>query len=354
MKIEMLESLGCSYLRHVKGCWIVQPNWKASDTWPKVKSTDRLHGLFQDMKARFDGNGNDVFKGTKNVEQLLKQAEIDAIGLDFSGDIHALEVAFHEAGLNYVGQGGTRGRVLKKLLRSYLVLQAFGLGGRVHVYFVSPRVNPATASELDEVFAGLRIAYPDIDWRLYMNESFATEILDRTLAATATASDTSELFSRAARLIDVGDTARSRASRRQGPIPTSLAGRRSLATEQFQPLVQRLLRTVLEDLASLVDDEWREGLLDPDFCKHSIGLKIGNLPLLRRKYQGREVSGRARYWADVYGGSYYVCSQWWAADHLHNARSLLAWVEQLRETVVDDPGREALNHHWETLSAYVS
>ena len=145
----------------------------------------------------------------KNVEQLLKQAEIDVVGLDFGGDIHALEVAFHEAGLNYVGQGGTRGRVLKKLLRSYLVLQAFGLGGRVHVYFISPKVNPATALELDEAFADLRITYPDIDWRLYMNESFGTEILDRTLGATATVSDTSELFSRAARLIDVGNTVRS-------------------------------------------------------------------------------------------------------------------------------------------------
>ena len=73
MKIEMLESLGCSYLRHVKGCWIVQPNWKASDTWPKLESTDRLHGLFQDMKARFDGEGNDVFKGTKEKCRAVAQ-----------------------------------------------------------------------------------------------------------------------------------------------------------------------------------------------------------------------------------------------------------------------------------------
>ena len=350
MKIEMLESLGCSYLRHVQKCWIVQPNWKASDAWPKPESTDRQHGLFQDMKARFDGDRNDVFKGTKSVEQLLKQAEIDVLGLDFCGGIHALEVAFHEAGLNYVGHGGTRSRVLKKLLRSYLVLQGFGLGAPVHLYFISPKVNPATASDLHEVFADLCIEYPDIDWHLYINESFATKILQPTLAATAATSDTSELFLRAARLIDVGDNVRSRPSRRPEPMA---ADRRSPVSEQLQPIIKGLLRTVLEDHAGLLDGEWLEGLLDRDFCKDRIGLKIGNLPLLRRKCQGREVSGHARYWADVYADSYYVCSQWWQTDHLHNARSLLAWVEQLRVTAIDGPGRDALEHHSTVLSTYI-
>lgn len=62
MKIEMLESLGCSYLRHVRKCWIVQVNWKASDIWSKRKSTDQLDVLFQDTKTTFDGDGDPVFK----------------------------------------------------------------------------------------------------------------------------------------------------------------------------------------------------------------------------------------------------------------------------------------------------
>ena len=36
------------------------------------------------------------------MDQLLKQAEIDILGVDFNGDVHVLEVAFHQAGLNYV------------------------------------------------------------------------------------------------------------------------------------------------------------------------------------------------------------------------------------------------------------
>lgn len=33
MKIEMGESLLCSYLKHVKGCQIVQTNFKVSPSW---------------------------------------------------------------------------------------------------------------------------------------------------------------------------------------------------------------------------------------------------------------------------------------------------------------------------------
>lgn len=351
MKIEMLESLGCSYLRHVRKCWIVQSNWKASDMWSKQKSTDQLDVLFQDMKSRFDGDGNEVFKGTKSVDQFLKQAEVDILGVDFNGDVHALEVAFHEAGLNYVGQGGTRARILKKLLRTYLMLQAFdGFGGRAHVCFISPKVNPATASALDEVFGMLRHGYPDIDWYLYMNESFGAEILQRTLEATAATSDTSELFVRAARLIDTGATARKGVARRSEP---KRDGPHPVATEQLQSHVRRIMRTLLEEHPALLDEGRRRSLLDPDFCKRSIGLKIGNLPLLRHKGDGRELSGRSRYWAASYADSYYVCSQWWAADHSHNARSLLAYLMQLRQTAPDGPDREALDRHAATMSAYI-
>ena len=350
MKIEMLESLGCSYLRHVKSCWIVQANWKTSDAWSKRQSTDNLDLLFQAMKARFDDDTKQVFKGTIGVEQFLKQAEVDIMGVDLNGDVYALEVAFHEAGLNYVGTGGTRGRVLKKLLRTYLMLRAFdNFGGRAHVCFISPKVNPATASDLGEVFDLLRREYPDIDWRLYMNDSFATEVLQPTLAATEATSDTSELFVRAAKLIGTGTNTGNEFTPRTGPQRDSP---RSPTTEQLQPHVQTIMQTLLEGPARL-DEKQLYGLLDPEFCKHRLGLKINNLPLLRRKHDGREVSRRARYWTDIYAGSYYVCSQWWAADHLHNAGSLLAYLRQLRETARDRPAREALDRLSTTVSAYI-
>ena len=295
----MLESLGCSYLRHVKNCWLVQTNWKASATWPKRESADRLEAMFQDMRARFDGDANDVLKDTKDAAQFLRQAEIDILGVDFKGDVHAVEVAFHEAGLNYTGPGGTRARVLKKMLRTYLVLQAFdGFDGDAHVSFISPKVNPAVATELDDIFGILRGTYPgSVSWNLYINDSFMAHILQPTLAATESTSDTAELFVRAARLIASASTATN------GPAPgrqRTRDGSPATETEKIQPLVREIMRTLLVDRPALLDRQRLLDLQDSGYCKR-IGLETGNHPLLRRKSAGKKVE---RYWADLYADAY--------------------------------------------------
>ena len=115
MKIEIGESLGCSYLRHVKQCWLVQANWKTSEHWTRHKTLAELEAMFLDIRQKFDKDGN-VFKQTNDAAQFLKQGEIDIVGMDQKGRIHAMEIAYHEAGLNY--GGGADNRVLKKLLRT--------------------------------------------------------------------------------------------------------------------------------------------------------------------------------------------------------------------------------------------
>ena len=103
MKIEMGESLALSFLRHVKQCWLVQTNWKASEHWSRILPDDELESRFTWMRQRFDADGT-VFKGVRNVDQFLRQAEIDVLGVGQNGSVHALDVAFHEAGLNYGGR----------------------------------------------------------------------------------------------------------------------------------------------------------------------------------------------------------------------------------------------------------
>ena len=138
MKIEIGESLCYSYLRHVKHCWLVQTNWKASENWPKRLTDVELESLFRKMREKFDPYGS-VFKGTKNCSQFLKQGKIDVLGVEPNGNIHAMEVAYHEAGLNY--GGGADNRVLKKLLRTILILNAYhSEETERHIYFVSPKV----------------------------------------------------------------------------------------------------------------------------------------------------------------------------------------------------------------------
>lgn len=218
MKIEMGESLCYSYLRHVQKCWLVQANWKASEHWESRLSHEELEEMFRSMWQNFDLGGS-VFKGTKDSAQFLKQGEIDVVGVGQDGSIHAIDVAFHEAGLNY--GGGVGNRVLKKLLRTLLILRAYHPGEvPKSIYFISPKVHPASQQPLEDIFSKLRREYPAEDWHLFTNESFSERVLRPTLRAADKVADTSELFVRSAKLLELGGVETVEASLTPTIIPT--------------------------------------------------------------------------------------------------------------------------------------
>ena len=352
MKIEVGESLAYSFLRHVKKCWLVQTNWKASEHWSRILPDDELESLFAGMRERFDADGG-VFKNTKNVGQFLKQAEIDVLGVGQNGSVHALDVAFHEAGLNYAGDEGTRTRVLKKVLRSLLILKAYlPADTPTHVYFASPKVRESINSKLVESFAELRMVYPDVGWHLLTNTGFSDEMVRSTLAAARSVADTSELFVRSAKLLEVSGLPIS--------IPDVSSPGKRAKPETFpspratlQQLVRSLMKTLLEDYPELLDEETILNLTDPDYCRHNLGLQIGGFALLRRRQDGRSINGYSRYWKDGYGVKYFVVSQWWKQYHTHNAQRLLQWVGQIACAAARSPGRAALQRHRTALAQYV-
>lgn len=201
MKIDMLESLGSSFLRHVHGCWLVQTNWKASveglsnETWHALE--DKFAKAQTFVKQQTPYEMEEVFKGNSSVHQLLKQAEIDAVGVTADGTVHALEAAFHERGL----EGAQCARILKKMLRTLLVLDALATfaEGR-QIWFVSPKVTRKPAQQLEDMFTKLCGAYPEVNWHLRIGPTFLDKVLKPTLKAASSTSDTSELFVRAERL----------------------------------------------------------------------------------------------------------------------------------------------------------
>ena len=363
MKIEVGESLGYSYLRHVKQCWLVQANWKASEHWPRRLAGNTLDAMFADMRARFDPDGS-VFRRTANAAQFLRQAEIDVIGVDWEGGVHALDIAFHEAGLNY--GGGADKRVLKKLLRAMLILNCYHPPEtKLHIYFLAPKVNPGVQETLEAAFTSLRGEYPAIEWKLIINDDFYRQVVWPTLEKAATVADTSELFVRSAKLLHLAEAATDAvpAHTRENRRVADDAGRfghRGTATTpsnpargRVQPLVQDLMRTLLEDYPTLLDDTDVRNLLNQDYCKINLGLQIGNHALLRRVEDGRKISGRDRYWKHEYAGECYVCSQWWKAHHVDNAKSLLRFVEGLIERMPDHPGILELKRHRQALRDYI-
>ncbi len=349
MKIEILESLGYSFLRHVKQCWLVQVNWKASEHWSMEVTDVELEQKFASMKRRFDPEGS-VFKRTSDASQFLRQGEIDVLGVDQDGGVHAMEAAFHEGGLLYTG--GVANRVLKKLLRTLMILTAYhSPETKFHIYFVSPKVNPSVQAPLKDTFTMLRTQYPEIEWNLEINQDFTEKVLTPTLEKAGTVADTSELFMRSAKLLDLSRYSSAMDGRSDPRRATEVT--KKLDPGPLQPLVRSLMGTLLEDHPSLLDGADRGNLMNRDYCKSSLGLRIGNLALLRRVEVGKEISGHSRYWKKLYGGEFYVCSQWWKDHHVTNAERLLQLVSGLVQSNATRPEVTALEGHESALREYI-
>ena len=344
MKIEVGESLACSYLRHVKGCWLVQTNWKTPEHWGE-RQPDAVR--FSDLKRRFDRDGA-VFKKTKDAAQFLKQGEIDVVGVDLQGNVHAMEVAFHEAGLNYGHTADeTYNRVLKKMLRVVFILNRLIHPPQtaLHAYFLSPKVNPAVEGRLKEMFNDLLPREPGVVWQLMINADCTESVVKPTLESASSVADSSELFLRSVKLLETANGLRTR----DPDTPAQTSARRPGSEVKFQPLVKALMQTLLEEYPALLGDTEKCNLQDKAHCKNKngLGLQISNFGLIRKKQLGPH----QRYWKKPYG-DFYVCSEWWPAHHRANAKALLSFVEELARTKPDHA--DALHPHVRDFRQYLS
>ncbi|WP_185157720.1 hypothetical protein [Lacrimispora defluvii] len=202
MKIEMGESLIYSWLRHEKQCQLAQTNWKASQFWG-LDHYDELQTFLTEFDQYYQEKYQyNIFKNS-SLEQLLKQAEIDAIGISFSESaqsIYAVDIAYHEAGLNYGDKEKTLSKIIQKCVRTALCLYGFFNIATGEIIFASPKINPAIEKELSPMFSDLTQRFRQVGLEftavLYCNETFFTEVMQPVLAKGANVADTSELFLR--------------------------------------------------------------------------------------------------------------------------------------------------------------
>ena len=96
--------------------------------------------------------------------------------------------------------------------------------------------------------------------------------------------------------------------------------------ESLQDIVRDLMLTVLEIFPGTLKEETTRHL---EVARNPLGLNISGHTLLREVSVGRLVGRHNRYWNRVHGGRWYVCSQWWAHAHRHNAEMLANWVDRL-------------------------
>lgn len=207
MKIEMAESLLYSWLRHIKGCQIVQTNWKTSPQWP-LQYQENLSRLMKLTEAHFTHKyAYQIYKKTSSCSQLLRQGECDALGTSFrDGQAHifALDVAFHESGLNYGTRQETVMKVISKSLRTAMCLYGYLGIKTAEILFASPKIYPAIWNDLVPCIEDINILLAAEGYsftvRVVANEEFNNTILQPVLQLSNQVADTSELFLRSYQL----------------------------------------------------------------------------------------------------------------------------------------------------------
>lgn len=302
----MGESLMFSWLKHAKECKIVQLNWKVSPNWSSYNEEEAVK-LYNKLNEKFD-----VFKKL-NFDQTLKQAEIDVLGIDIDNSqmtnqpyYYAVDVAYHELGLNYGAKGETINRVCKKFLRTALILYTCFNVKNGEIIFASPKINPAVYGELESKCAQIEQFMKDegfeYRFKLFANETFLMKILNPIVEVSSNIADTSELFLRALQLTVLCTDSKPK-------IINSEPKEKVVQFNEFKigALVKNKLTYFFNN--KKLSAEEIKNLMDKNYCKETFNLKY---PLLINKDESKvDNKGRARYWAVLFDEKYYACNDWY-------------------------------------------
>jgi len=249
MKIDIAESLIYSYLRHVKNCYIAQINWKPSGNWePDEESLVRAKKEFDRIQRH--PAFTEIFK--TGFDPTLKQTEIDVLGIGSDNTVYAVNVTFHEFGINFGAKTDTRNRVIKNLLRAHLALNVY-FPGRKHVMmFCSPKVSPYTEEVISDYFKILDADFSsEHAWFLYLsNENFRDKVLMETLDCIQDEFDTSELFLRSFKLL----TAYAGEGPDDGPSEDEEKQEPAVTQQELIPVAEIPLQKKQESLSETADN----------------------------------------------------------------------------------------------------
>lgn len=212
MKIEIGESLMLSWLKHIKKCQTAQLNWKASTHSWELHNEEKIKKIMNATKKYFTEKHNlNIYKNTTSHLQLLQQGEIDVLGLEVKtgsiANIYGVDVAFHESGLNYGSSNGTIERIIKKMIRTALLIHGYFNLSKGTIIFASPKIHKAiyeplcgSVDLLNKIFKVFEL---DFTFILYGNQYFRTDIFEPVVNLSKSVADTSELFLRSSQMYNL-------------------------------------------------------------------------------------------------------------------------------------------------------
>lgn len=320
MKIEIGESLIYSWLRHDIGCQIVQTNWRPSKEW-RLQHEEEIGKLRDKSHAFFSERyGYDIY-GRLPLKSLLSGTECDAFGIKIAGSkqyYYAVEIAFHENGLNYSGK--TIQKVIGKCFRSAMCIYAFFGIGDAEVIFSTPKVQPGVKEKLEKCFTEantlVKDAGFDFTFRLILGDDFKEEVLLPVLQRERNISDTNELFVRSYQMMALYDDISIERHKQKRQSQQEKDGTEEIAVGR---IVQTQVRAILE--SGRVSEREIEQLQDKEYCSRELSLSF---PMLVR-YSGDYE--RIRYYVKpvvVNGEEYVLCSQWFKQDRPY----IMKWIAE--------------------------
>ena len=306
MKIEIGESLFYSWLKHKQKCQIVQTNWKISNSWDKYTNTIDLNRIRNQIDIDEELKGYNIFKQNAGLDQIIKQAECDVIGIHFEGDailpkIIAIDVAFHENGLNYGKYKITIAKVLNKCFRTALCILLYFGRTDAEIYFASPKINDKMCEEIDVCLSKIQNVLEQNNFHfkfiLRANDDFKT-ILDEVINECGNIADTSELFVRSIQLESLFEN-----KKKQNKSVLSFDNDSSnikigkYVNEELRPILRRMNPKDIDDL------------MNSQYSYDSFGLSY---PLLVKK--NGSYFDKNRYYKEIViinDEEYYLCNMWY-------------------------------------------
>lgn len=344
MKIEMGESLFYSWLRHVKECQIVQTNWKVSPQW-QLHHEDELAELMTATDEHFSLRyGYKIYKKNSSLSQLIQQGECDAVGVSIQEDgprYYAVDVAFHESGLNYGTREETVMKVISKSLRTAMCLYGYMETKRAEITFASPKINPSILSDvepcIEDANALLAARGFNFSIRVIANEEFNESVLQPILLMSDGVADTSELFLRSYQMYTMfaGSPAGAAKSGR-ATSPKRMADKVEIDYQDdgvYKELkVGAIARTVLRKMLSdgSASDDEVAFMQTTEYSKQFFGLQY---PLLLRTDAAET---ELHYYKDpllINGERYRMCCEWFETAANNDRPYLLKWIEGHKEGV---------------------
>lgn len=355
MKIEMGESVMLSWLRHVKNCQTVQMNWKVSTLWDyyNEEKVEKVLQLVNEqiqpnienlIREELKGHNLDFFKKNRDCFQLLRQAEIDLIGIDTTGDslsnIYAVDIAFHENGLGYgKNKGENISKVLGKMIRSALAIYGYFNVKKGTIIFASPKIQPGIYQPLKKAVDRLNILFREMasidsfnfEFKLYANEEFSTDVLDLVHELADEVSDTSELYLRSHQLGNLFT-----GKRKKNNKNSNADSMQDVVSVSKEISIGKFVRNSLMKLfgTNSIDENMIKMLMNKEESKKILGI---DYPLLKVVVEDVSISeqakvdGRLRYWTSPikYRSKieYLICSQWYEDRH---RQKFLEWLGTMK------------------------